>query len=333
MPDFVRPTSAIADDMCGGRSLAFCLHSDDLAGVIASASLTAQLLLLLLLSSVLCDVVHAWLHLAQRSRFQVVRALASLHQEHHEFLDQNLRFHSARLWRNMVRHQLPEFAMRVVMVTAVGRLIASPFVVVGAAALLCGAELVVVVAALGRDYFHPSARGTGVKVRGSGFFVDVHYHALHHAFPDHFWSGHVQVLDRVFGRMLPLKGRVVVVVGASAFSNALAAACAAEHALVTCVDATALKEELLHQADIVVLATGAAARGLDSYEVLLQRAQQAHRARLLPLEIWSVGSSQAWAARQALLVNERTLLRTLKRGPVLGALTTLFLLKRGVRVI
>jgi hypothetical protein len=286
-----------------------------------------RLFVLLLVTTVVCDVVHALLHAAQHTQVRVLRAIASLHQEHHEFLDRALRFHDRRLWRNLARHQLPELGMRALVLVVAGKFLQAGAVVVAAGVLLCLIDLVAVVVVRGRDVFHKEARP--VKAPSSGLFVDGSYHALHHAFPDHFLCAHVQVLDRVLGRMMPLKDRVVVVVGGSAWCAELARVCTAEQAQVTHVDVERLTDALLQQADVVVLGTGAGSRGASSYEVLLQRAQRAHRDRLLPLEVWTVGSSAA----QHLLVDDRTILRTLKRGPVLGARTTLQMLKRGARSV
>ena len=290
-----------------------------------------RLLLLLLLTTVVCDVVHALLHAAQHTQVRVFRALASLHQEHHEFLDRALRFHDSRLARNLVRHQLPELGMRVAVVVIIGWLGSVDAVVVAAGVLLCVLDLAFVVALRGRDLFHRAQRA--VPAPSSGIFVDGSYHSLHHAFPDHFLAAHIQILDRVLGRLLPLRDRSVVVVGASAYATDLARACSAAHARVTQIDVEQLSEALLEQADVVVLGTGAGSRGPSSYETLLLRAQRAHRRRLLPLEVWTVGTNAAWAARQHLLVDDRTVLRTLKRGSVLGATTTLALLRRGLRSV
>ncbi|MDP2344335.1 MAG: hypothetical protein Q8O67_25475 [Deltaproteobacteria bacterium] len=290
-----------------------------------------RLFVLLLLTTVVCDVVHALLHAAQHTQVRLFRAIASLHQEHHEFLDRALRFHDGLLWRNLARHQLPELGMRTLVLVLAGHLLQAGAVVVAAGVLLCVIDLVVVVVVRGRDGFHKEARP--VKAPGSGLFVDGSYHALHHAFPDHFLCAHVQLLDRVLGRLMPLRDRAVVVVGGSSYCSDLARACAADHALVTQVDVEQLTDTLLARADVVVLGTGAGSRGHASYEVLLQRAQRAHRDRLLPLEVWTVGTSAAWSARQHLLVDERTILRTLKRGTVIGASTTLQLLRRGARSV
>ena len=285
---------------------------------------------LLLITTIACDVVHALLHAAQHTRVRLFRALASLHQEHHEFLDRALRFHDGRLWRNLARHQLPELGMRVAVLAGAGRLMGVDVVVVAAGVLLCLTEFVVVVVVRGRDAFHAQRP---VAAPRSGVFVDAGYHALHHAFPDHYLSAHVQLLDRLLGRLLPLRDRHVVVVGGSAYRGELARACTVERARVTQVDVELLSDALLADADVVVLGTGAGSRGAASYEALLVRAQRAHHDRLLPLEVWTIGTSAAWSARAPLLVDERTILRTLKRGSVLGATTTLSLLRRGLRSI
>ncbi len=290
---------------------------------------STQLLALLLTATVACDVVHALLHAAQHTRVKPLLWAASLHQCHHDFLDRALQFHDTRLWKNLACHQLPELGMRCLILSGASALMGVSPAVTAAALSWCLIEFVLIVAARGRDLFHPTARP--LKAPRSSIFVDDAYHGLHHAFPDHFLSAHVQVLDRLFGRLLPLRGRNVVVVGGSAYCGALARALTDDGARVARVDASDVSDEALRDADIVVCGHGAGARGDFAYEVLLTRAQRLHGERPLPLEVWTVGDDDAWDARWPLLVDERTTLRRLSRGPQLGAKTTLALLKRGRR--
>lgn len=298
-----------------------------------------ELLGVILVGGVLCDGIHAFLHRASHSRAWVLRALAALHQSHHDFLDRTLRFHDERLLPNLLMHQVPETVMRGLVLFAVVRVTgAAPVVASIGIALVC-IDFVVVVAHRGRDRWH---RADGpLPAPAGGLFVDPAYHQMHHVFPDHFLAAHVQVLDRVLGTLLPLEDRVVVVIGGSLFGHELGLQLARAGARVRRVafepregadnDAGVIDDAHLAAADILVFSHGAEDRGVASYEALLTRAQTLHAKNVAPLEVWTLDSNAAWDARAPLLVNRRTVLRRLPRAHRLGAALTLWLLRRGWR--
>lgn len=314
---------------------------------------SGHLLLLLLAATVACDVVHALLHVvnhaaarARVSRSSAARALsrplallASLHQSHHEFLDRALRFHDQRLLKNLACHQLPELLMRVAVVAVAARVLDVDAAIAAAAVALAAVDFVVAVATRGRDAFHNGTDNGARPLHAprSRVFVDDTYHAMHHAYPDHFLSAHVQLLDRLLGRLLPLQDRVVVVVGGSAFCGDLSDELFAHGARVVRLSTSALDradaDDALRTADVVVCGQGASLRGDASYEVLLTRAQRMHAGRPLPLEVWTIGGDATFAARAPLLLDGHTVLRQLGRAPQLGAKKTLSLLRRGATTL
>lgn len=300
--------------------------------------LLVELLGVILVGGVVCDGIHAFLHWASHSRSLILRALASLHQSHHDFLDRSLRFHDERLLPNLLMHQLPESLMRGLVLSALARLTGDPVVGSVAVAVVC-VEFVVVAARRGRDHWH-GVVGPLVAPASSAF-VDPAYHQMHHVFPDHFLAAHVQVLDRLLGTLLPLEDRVVVVVGGSLFGHELGLQLARGGARVRRVafepaagasgDALVVDDAHLGAADILIFGHGAEDRGVASYEALLARAQTLHAKSVAPLEVWTLGSDAAWEARAPLLVNRRTVLRRLHRAHRLGAGLTVWLLRRGWR--
>jgi len=294
-------------------------------------ALAAQTIVVALAASVLCDCIHALLHLAQRAPAPLSWP-SKLHRAHHRFLDERLAFHPERFWLNVLMHQVPETVMRLVVVVALAAAFdVSPDVVMAVAAVV-GAELAIVVARRGHDAFHRDERP--VPPPRAGAFVDAAYHAHHHAFPDHFWGAHLQVLDRAFGRLLPLKGRDVVVVGGSRYCQALVEALSEAGARVTRHADDAVSDEALGACDVLVLGHGAHHRDGRAYEVLMTRALQAREAgaHLLPLDVWAVADDEAWRARRGAFA-DRAIIRVLVRGPMLGARATLFWLSRGARVL
>lgn len=289
-----------------------------------------QVIAVAVVASILGDLVHALLH----ASLQAPAPLSwpgRLHRAHHRFLDEQLAFHDDRFWRNVVMHQLPELGMRAALTLLVGVVAGVDPVVVGAVAGLFGVECGLAIARRGRDRVHKAARPVAPPARG--LFVDAGYHAHHHAFPDHFLSAHVQVVDRVLGRLLPLTDRNVVVVGGSRFCTDLTDALAARGARVRrLADDDPDVVAAAAATDILVLGHGAWRRDTTAYEAIVAGALDARHGHALPLEVWAVGDDPAWAARRNAFA-DRVVLRLLHRAPMLGASSMLFWLTRGARAL
>ncbi len=288
----------------------------------------ASLAALLVATSVIGDGIHALLHVSLRGRGPW-RWPGLLHHSHHLFLDEQLAFHEERYRLNVALHQVPELLMRLLVATVIALAVDLDSDVLGALAAVAGIDFGMVVMRRGRDRFHPTRRPVGPPA--SGIVVDSAYHAFHHAFPEHFLAAHLQLVDRVLGRLLPLQGRRVVVVGASSYGADLAVALSTEGADVAHQAEDAIDVEAIGAADVVVLGHGAGWRDHRAYEAILAAAlAKRPAASVLPLDVWAIGEDSAWLARRAVFA-DRVILRQLRRGPDLGATTTLFWLKRGAR--
>lgn len=287
-------------------------------------ALVLQLLALTVCVSVVGDVIHAALHVSLHARGPL-RWPGLLHHTHHTWLDEELRFHPERYWRNIACHQLPEFALHTVLAVAIGQLTACATAVVVARILSSLAAVAHGVSLRGHDDDHLDARP--LPAPSSLFVVDGAYHALHHAFPDHFLAARWGVVDVVLGRLLPLRGRSVVVTGDSPWLHMLASELSREGARVTHhqLDAPEALTSTIATADIVVLGHGAARRDDLSYEALVERALVA-RTAAVPLDVWAVGASATWQAR-APLFSQRAIVRQLVKQQT--ASSTLWWLKRG----
>lgn len=288
-----------------------------------------QVFLIAVVVSMLGDLVHALLHLTLKAPAPLCWP-GLLHQAHHRFLDEQLAFHDERFWRNVLLHQLPELAMRSSLTLLVGIMTGVDPVVVVVVAGLFGVECGLAIARRGRDRFHRTTRP--VAPPASGLLVDAGYHAHHHAFPGYFLSAHVQVVDRIFGRMLPLADRAIVVVGGSRFCADLTAALEGRGGRVCRLsdDDAADIVARAAAADILVLGHGAWRRDASAYEAIVAGALAARHDRALPLEVWAVGDNAVWTARREAF-GDRVVLRGLRRAPMLGASSTLFWLTRGAR--
>ncbi len=288
-------------------------------------ALALQLLALTVCVSVVGDVIHAALHVSLHLRGPL-RWPGLLHHTHHTWLDEQLRFHPDRYWRNIACHQLPEFALHTVLAVVIGQATGCATAVMAARILTSFFTLVPGLIVRGHDDDHLDARP--LPAPSSLFAVDGSYHALHHVFPDHFLAARWGVVDVVLGRLLPLRGRSVVVTGDSPWLRVLAAELARQGAHVQHQQQLGPADAVsstIAAADIVVLGHGAGRRDELSYEALVERALVA-RTAAVPLDIWAVGASTTWQAR-APLFSQRAIVRQLVQQASVAS--TLWWLKRG----
>jgi sterol desaturase/sphingolipid hydroxylase (fatty acid hydroxylase superfamily) len=262
--------------------------------------LTLQTLGLLLVATLVFDVVHYILHSFARSRLRLFRRLGALHQTHHEFFNRELQFVEDLSARNLREHVIPEFLTRIA-VAAAGVAVVSPLAVL----LVLGiqlVQLVFVIRCKGRDSNHVAF--DVLRRPTNALLVGPRYHALHHLYPDAYYSSFVTVLDGVFGTALSLKDRRIAMTGMSgAFGSALQRILEKEGASVRGlkfgVDYTyadyGLLDPALEGADILVLAHGskkesAMQANCDSFVAIIERFLALQKKRRHPVEIWAVGS-------------------------------------------
>lgn len=284
-----------------------------------------QLLALTVCVSVVGDVIHAVLHVSLHLRGPL-RWPGLFHHTHHRWLDEQLTFHPDRYWLNIACHQLPEFALHTILAVVIGQTTGCATAVIAARVLTSFFTLVHGLVVRGHDDDHLDARP--LPAPSSLFVVDGAYHAWHHAFPDHFLAARWGAIDVVLGRLLPLRGRSVVVTGDTPWLRELVAALEHEGARVAHHQQPETAEALsstIAAADIVVLGHGATRRDASSYEALVEHALVA-RTSPLPLDIWAVGASTTWQAR-APLFSQRAIVRHLVRQTSVSS--TMWWLKRG----
>ena len=174
---------------------------------------------LYVVDTVAFDLIHHLLHIFMRSSFAPLRAIGGLHGVHHEYLDQHLRFHDALAKQNYLKHHLPEFLSQVFVCLGLGIALMPPPVVVGVLAV--HTFIFAIVSALnGRDANHRVYQKLPAPLHS--LFVGPRYHAMHHAYPEHFIGSFLTLYDRIFATALPLEGKNVVMTGASgAFGSAM----------------------------------------------------------------------------------------------------------------
>lgn len=253
-----------------------------------------QALFVFAASTTLFDAIHFLLHKWARSRFKLLRLAASWHQVHHRFLDRGMQVHRNLIKANFWAHLVPEF-VTTLMGTAIFLLV-MPWQPV---AFIAGVHCYFFVKHLydeGIDVNHMAMK----RVRGNRgvFRVDPSYHAMHHIQPTAFFSSFINVFDMIFGTALKLQGqRVTILGGTGSFGRAMAKRLMKAGAIVYIVGREGLSNySWAHNTDILILALGTR-KEAEAFSINLTEPVAAGevfidacRDRLVPAEIWGVGS-------------------------------------------
>jgi hypothetical protein len=253
-----------------------------------------------LVSTTIFDVLHYYLHRWRRSRFAVLRAAASLHWVHHRFLNLSLEIDPRYRWANIWAHVLPEYLTS--MAGTVIFFLVFPWPPVVLIAAMRTVFLLMTLKEEGMDYNHMAS--DRVSARQGLWWVNADYHAMHHLFPSQFFSSFANIFDLLFGTACQIGGRKFLITGASgAFGSAIAARIRARGGIVEVAkwgvdfgpgDYGRMGDKL-GRADVLVLAHGAKTgdcltSNCTSYVALIEQFMAAGQARLLPPEVWALGS-------------------------------------------
>jgi monoglucosyldiacylglycerol epimerase len=258
---------------------------------------------LFLAASVLFDVVHHVLHRFLKSRFTILQRLGKLHQAHHDFYTDQLQFDPRFTRANLIWHVVPEYTNQVLF-TLAGYFLVGIWPVAVALTIETFIFVMVVIRG-GMDEHHIAAEARKPRRNfRAGLFVTADYHSLHHIHPDRFFSSYVTLFDRLMGTACQVQGRKVALTGASgAFGQAMARLLEQKGATVTplkhgvdfTADDASAADEILLEADILVLAHGAKgepamAANCHSFVTLIERFRALKTPPLSPTEVWAVGS-------------------------------------------
>lgn len=274
--------------------------TDLLPTILPYAQIACQAAILFFAASFAFDIIHFLLHRLAQSRFRLLRWLAALHQAHHQFYTMQLQHDPAFTRRNLLLHHVPEFATQLA-VAALGFLVFTPeatWIVLGWFTL----GFAIVVALGGKDAHHQAHRT--INAAHNGIAVGPAYHALHHVYPDYYFGSYHTAIDRLLGTACRLRGAKVALTGASgalgaALHKLLIADGAEVFPLTYGVDYThddySRLDPILAQCDILVLAHGVKTGptmqvNCDSFVALIERFRALHCGRIVPVEVWAVGS-------------------------------------------
>lgn len=268
--------------------------------MIALTWLLMQALTAFLFGTLLFDIAHYTMHKSLKSSNKLLRAFGRIHRAHHQFYSASLQINQDMINKNFLQHVLLEHAIQG-LGTILCLFFLSPKSII--IALTAQAALFIYVYKVnGIDAHHKPIKK--LMSNQGGLFVNANYHALHHIYPNYFFSGYIKLLDYFLGTALPLAGKRIVMTGANgALGTHMKQLLEREGATVTNfkfgVDYDYQHYEKFKQplmnADILFLCHGskyefAQEANCDSFIHLIELFKTCHPYCLVPLEIWAVGS-------------------------------------------
>lgn len=227
--------------------------------------------------AVFFDFVHWVLHVMLRSRWSVLRAIAWPHQVHHEWIDTRLEIHWEYQNKNIWCHLVLEYLTQVFFSATLLLLLAPRFVIVLLA--LQTAVFLFLLRHKGLDLNHRPI--DYLDAYGPGFHTPPAYHALHHVYPNAYYSAYTKVVDWLVAGGAQLTGRSYALAGgtkalADAFRSELARF-EVDHVADWNSMSAAEREGL----DVLVLCGGDVVAAVESFIAATAN-------RKLPPEVWSL---------------------------------------------
>lgn len=260
----------------------------------------AQAALVFVLSTALFDAVHWLLHRWENSASPLLRKFSSWHWVHHKFLGQNMQINPAYVRANIWFHILPEYLTA--MLGTVIFLAIFPWQPIALVAVVRTIMLGLTLREEGLDFNHMSMDRVGGQQ--SLLWVNNNYHAMHHVYPNSFFSSFANIFDLIMGTTCQIKGRRFLVTGTGgAFGSAMVKALEQRGAVVeTAKSGTdfsagnyAALEEKLARAEVLILSHGAKSddcwnANYVTFRDITERFAAIGQTRLTPPEVWALGS-------------------------------------------
>ena len=260
-----------------------------------------QAAVIFIASTLLFDVLHWLLHQWGRSKNPLLRTFSRWHWVHHQFLDRKMRVHPKLVWKNLLFHVLPEFGTA--MAGTLLFLLVFPWQPVAAIAVVRLIMLAVVIKQEGMDVNHMAMDRVGGQ-QGL-WWVNANYHAMHHVYPNNFFSSLSNIFDIAFGTTCQFQNRKFVVTGAGgAFGGALTKRLEKLGAEVGTLrhgedfapgSLSDKAREALDWADVLVLSHGAKTEdcwnaNVVTFVQLIDLFEALGKKRLVAPEVWALGS-------------------------------------------
>lgn len=259
-----------------------------------------QAIVVFVVSTFLFDALHYMLHRWTKSPNKLLRKFASWHQVHHAFLDRAMRINPRWTRANIWCHLVPEYLTASAGTLAF--LLIFPWQPVALVAAIQTIAFVCNIVTEGMDPHHMTMKRlsgiTGI------WWVNKSYHALHHIYPNKFYSSYTNAFDLLFGTGYQFERRTFLITGANgAFGSALVKRLEAAGAYVetakygedyTVGQYDGLTEKMA-RAQVLVLAHGAKSVGCNdannvTFVDMIEKFREIGKTRLVPPEIWGLGS-------------------------------------------
>ena len=233
-----------------------------------------------LLGAIGFDAVHWGLHRMLRSRSRWLRGLAWPHAVHHQWIDRELAVHRELRRSNLWCHIVPEYLTQAGFAALL--LVWLPPVFAAVVFALQTGVFLGVLRAGGLDRNHRPVRL--LDAYRPGPWTPPAYHALHHVYPDAYFSAYTKAVDALVAGAAQLAGRRFAVCAGSsdAFATALAHELA-RHGAQVVKTAELPGEPALSELDALVLCDP----GTDRVAAV-EACVRATRERQLPPEVWAL---------------------------------------------
>ena len=259
-----------------------------------------QAAIVFLVSTLLFDGLHYLLHRWQNSPNKWLRMFSRWHWVHHKFLTPEMKIDPAYRMQNIWLHVLPEYGT-----SMAGTLLFfffMPWEPVAFIVVIRTIMVIVVVWEEGMDFNHMQMDRVSGKF--GLWWVGKSYHAMHHIFPNSFYSSFLNIFDVIFAKGCQIEGRRFLITGASgAFGSAMKTRLERMGGIVETaksgVDFSAgdyeRMREKLERADVLVLSHGAKSEdcwnaNYTTFVDLIEMFRAIGEGRLTPPEVWGLGS-------------------------------------------
>lgn len=237
--------------------------------------------LLWAVGATLFDIVHWLLHRMLESRWAFLRLLAWPHAVHHRWLDTHLQIQWQYQLLNVWCHLVPEYLTQLAFTAAVWLVLPMPAVVL--CALMQTSIFIGLLWFRGLDINHRPIEM--LDAYQPSWLALPAYHALHHVFPNAYFSAYGKLVDWVVGSGTMLAGRRFAMHGSvDDFARALRRALEREGMRET----PGAGEYPLRDVDVLVLYDPG-----EGEQDLVEKFIEETRSRLLPPEVWVIRTDEA----------------------------------------
>ncbi len=166
-------------------------------------SIAFQAIFAFLIGTIVFDVFHYFFHLLLKSKHKFLRSIGSLHTAHHRFLNSQLKIDREWVKKNFYQHLLIEYGIKISAISACFLFLSHISVWIA----IIFETIIFTNATYNRGI---DARHKSYSILPSylgGFLVTKYYHALHHVYPNYFFSSYFKILDFILGSAQPINGK------------------------------------------------------------------------------------------------------------------------------